>query len=118
MKFPILLLFQDELEFNRSYEDAEENNFQLNEQLNRLQGQIFVFEIHHRFFFLSFVEQYDRIYLEWSCELCTYTNPSYIETRRDVCEICESPSPMKRSRNKDSFVHLFCETRPKMSVEV
>ena len=44
------------------------------------------------------IEEYHRIFLPWSCEFCTFDNRSYIETFRDTCEMCESPSPLKRGR--------------------
>jgi len=69
----------DELEFNRLYEEALQQNLDLKEELKTLQ------------------EEYDRIYLPWSCELCTFVNQEYSVTHRDICEVCESPSPLKRA---------------------
>jgi hypothetical protein len=68
----------DELDFNLRYKNALQRNLQLKEELKKLQ------------------EENSRIYSPWSCEVCTYINEPYIKTRKDVCEMCEGPSPLKR----------------------
>ncbi|CAF0975201.1 unnamed protein product [Adineta steineri] len=72
-----------ELEFDDQYKQALEINSRLHDELKRLQ------------------QEYDHIYLPWSCVLCTSDNKPYNETRLDTCETCESPSPLKDE--KQSF---------------
>ncbi len=88
----LLLLFQFELEFNDLYEEALQRNSSLNEELKTLQGQIF-YELLLILYFL--IEEYDHIYSPWSCEFCTLINQPYSVTGRNVCEACESASPLK-----------------------
>jgi len=45
------------------------------------------------------IEDKARIHSPWSCEVCTYINEPYIKTRKDVCDMCEGPSPLKRRKN-------------------
>jgi hypothetical protein len=70
---------EEEENFSRLYEATLKENLQLKEDLKALQ------------------EEHDSRYLPWSCELCTYINQPFIETKRNVCDICESPSPLKRA---------------------
>jgi len=68
----------DELDFNYRYEDVRQKNFKLKDELKKLQ------------------EENSRIYSPWSCEVCTFINEPYVKTRKNVCEMCEGPSPLKR----------------------
>ncbi|CAF0905862.1 unnamed protein product [Adineta steineri] len=68
----------EEIDFDLHYKDAVEQNLKFKEELKRLQ------------------EEKDRVCSKWSCEVCTYINEPYIITRKDVCEMCEGPSPLKR----------------------
>ncbi|CAF3058969.1 unnamed protein product [Rotaria sp. Silwood2] len=68
----------DEFDINVSYNEAVIKNAKLKEELRRLE------------------EEQDRIYSPWSCDVCTYINEPFIKTRKDVCEMCEGPSPLKR----------------------
>lgn len=68
----------DEIDFNRRLVEARQLNLKLKDELIKLK------------------EQNSRIYSTWSCELCTYLNEPYSVTGKDVCEMCEGPSPLKR----------------------
>jgi hypothetical protein len=68
----------DEMDFNLRYKDIVQKNLKLKEELKRLE------------------DEKSRIHSPWSCEICTYINEPYIKTRKDVCEMCEGPSPLKR----------------------
>jgi hypothetical protein len=54
-----------------------------------------------------FLEEKSRVYSPWSCEVCTFINEPFIKTRKDVCEMCEGPSPLKRRKEKQIFSYLF-----------
>jgi len=68
----------DQLDFNRRLAEARQLNLKLKDELQKLE------------------EENTRIYSTWACELCTYLNEPYSVTRKDVCEMCEGPSPLKR----------------------
>ncbi|CAF1140190.1 unnamed protein product [Rotaria sordida] len=68
----------DDFDINLSDKEATLKNKKLKEELKRLE------------------EEQDRVYSSWSCEVCTYINEPFIKTRKDVCEMCEGPSPLKR----------------------
>jgi len=71
-----------------------------------LQGKISCLLI---LFYHNFVEEHDRIYSTWSCELCTFLNQPYSETQRDICDMCEGPSPLKRGKYKFSYSNYLIE---------
>lgn len=50
------------------------------------------------FVHLELLEEQDRVTSPWTCEVCTYINEPYIKTGKDVCEMCEGPSPLKRCK--------------------
>ncbi|CAM2709473.1 unnamed protein product [Rotaria socialis] len=68
-------------EFNHNYNAAKETNVKLKEELKKLE---------------ILFQQQERLRAPWTCEVCTFFNRPYIETLRDVCEMCEGPSPLKR----------------------
>ncbi|CAF3477337.1 unnamed protein product [Rotaria sp. Silwood1] len=68
----------EEFDINVRYKEEQQKNAKLLEERRRLK------------------EEKDRIYLPWSCEICTYYNESFSKTHKDVCEMCEGPSPLKR----------------------
>ena len=56
---------------------------------------------------INLAEENTRIYSTWACELCTYLNEPYSVTRKDVCEMCEGPSPLKRRKINTIVTHSF-----------
>lgn len=49
------------------------------------------------YFFFS--ERRDLASKGWTCNVCTIENEPYIVTLRDVCCVCEAPSPLKRRKS-------------------
>lgn len=54
-------------------------------------------------FYLIFIEKYDQIYSPWSCGVCTFDNLPYNQTKRDICEMCDAPSPLKLGKENLLF---------------
>ncbi len=84
------------MEINLEYETALQQNIDLKEQLKRLKGSIF-FLLFIKFHFYL-LKEHDQIHSSWSCELCTFINQPFVDTCRDVCDMCEGPSPLKRGK--------------------
>ncbi|CAF1109174.1 unnamed protein product [Rotaria magnacalcarata] len=72
---------KENIEFNHNYKAAKEINVKFQEELKKLE---------------ILFQQQERLRAPWTCEVCTFFNKPYIETLRDVCEMCEGPSPLKR----------------------
>jgi hypothetical protein len=93
------------MDFNLRYKDASQRNSKLKEELKRLEGIKY-----SCFFLLQLIELFSdenaRVYSPWSCEVCTFFNEPYVKTRRDVCEMCEGPSPLKRRKKSSSIFFL------------
>lgn len=64
--------------FQQLYEDAAQRNRSLKQQLKAIK------------------DEHDRLYAPWSCTLCTYLNDPCFETQQNICQMCESPSPLKQ----------------------
>ena len=78
------------------FDAAIQENLKLKDDLRTLQGNTYSHSPSMGSLSLFFLEQYNPRHSPWSCELCTFINRPFSETGSDVCEVCESPSPLKR----------------------
>ena len=92
------------MDFDHDYKEVLQLNLKLKEELKRLEGNKSFFSLNKKSL-LIITEEKARIYSPWACEVCTYINEPYFKTNKDVCEMCEGPSPRKK-RKKIKISHF------------